>query len=85
MKNAIKLQVCNNPKGYDPRVKDKLTRILMTCRVEIEADSFFNGNIQACDFAYWLNYSGYLVGGIPVKKCSIIDALSFMKDWAEEN
>lgn len=64
-------------------VEGELLRIKKLCKEEIKYGSFFNGNIQACDFAYWLEHSNYMVGGkMPVKRCSTIDALAFMKDWA---
>jgi retron-type reverse transcriptase len=68
-----------------PMIDIELNRIKDLCKEEIKAGSFFNGNIQACEFAYWLQHSGYEPGELPIGKFSSIDALSMMKRWAEEN
>lgn len=67
-------------------VKKRLEKIKRICQEEIKYDSFL-GNIQACDFAFWIEHSDYKVGKVnmPVGKCSTIDALSFMKQWANES
>ena len=67
-------------------VKKRLKKIKRRCQEEIKYDSFL-GNIQACDFAFWIEHSDYKVGKVnmPVGKCSAIDALSFMKQWASES
>ena len=66
-------------------VKKRLEKIKITCQEEIKYDSFL-GNIQACDFAFWIEHSDYKLGKtkMSVGKCSTIDALSFMKQWASE-
>lgn len=66
-------------------IEAELNRIKDLCKEEIKAGSFFNGNIQACEFAYWLQHSGYEPEGLPIGKFSSIDALSMMQRWAEEN
>jgi len=68
-------------------VKKRLEKIKRICQEEIKYDSFFTGNIQACDFAFWIEYSDYKVGKVkmPVGKCSTMDALSFMKQWGVTN
>ena len=68
-------------------VKKRLEKIKRICQEEIKYDSFLTGNIQACDFAFWIEHSDYKVGKVnmSVGKCSTMDALSFMKQWANES
>ncbi len=67
-------------------VKERLEKIKRRCQEEIKYDSFL-GNIQACDFAFWIEHSDYTVGKVnmSIGKCSTMDALSFIKQWANES
>ena len=67
-------------------VKERLEKIKRICQEEIKYDSFL-GNIQACDFAFWIEHSDYTVGKVnmSIGKCSTMDALSFMKQWVNES
>ena len=67
-------------------VKKRLEKIKRICQEEIKYDSFLGGNIQACDFAFWIEHSDYKLGKTKMSagKCSTIDSLSFMKQWASE-
>jgi hypothetical protein len=75
------------PVEVELQIDNSLLQVKEACIREIEADSFFNGNISADQVVTFIQFSGTTVGSceMPVEKCDLTTAMQVMKIWAQQD